>query len=115
MHTNEQKYGAFRVVRGGQYGQPRQSRVRLPIEHQLDRHMRDAFIAMLADDGTVPSRGIKAVRNDEQWPWRIIARRIIEARERNVEQSAVLRIAHVLEGFIRHLYAAPHGRWDWAA
>jgi hypothetical protein len=101
--TPNEKYGQFSVVRGGRYG--RQAlRTRTTGEFRLDDAMHTAFCQLTTLAGTVPSRGVQEVRERKQFPWRILARRIVEARMQEVPKERVRAVIHALEEFLEAQY-----------
>lgn len=73
-------------------------------EMVLDREMREAFAALEARDGTVPSESIQKIREGEHWPWRVFARRIVEAHAAGVSQQNVLRTVMTMAKWVYRLY-----------
>lgn len=90
----------FRIVKGGRYGKPRRSRPRTTAEFILDRELHDAFIAIRGADGTVPSNGVYEIRQKDQHPWRILAKRFRECRDAGVPKEQVLGVLRVFAAWV---------------
>lgn len=109
--SEQQKYGKFEVVRGDLYAQPRRWNRRpaatgfSTAEYDLDRDMHDLFTALVSVDGTVPSRAIQQVREHQQWPWRVFARRLREAVEAGVPTTQLYEITHRFNQYVAQLAA----------
>lgn len=101
---SREKYVPLELVRGDQWGKPNRKRGRSPQQLRLDRRMHDAFLRMVTPEGLVPSRGIQAVRQHEQAPWRILARRIEEARQAGVPKAAVKQVIRTLDHWAEELF-----------
>lgn len=100
----EDKYG---IIRGGQYAKraiARKVEVSGPEFWKLDTDMQAAFTALEGSDGTVPSRGVYEIRAHRQRPWRVLARRIREARDAGVPKHRVIGVVRTLEMWIMDLY-----------
>ena len=102
------KYRKLGLVRGDQYGKPRRFSKKADMsfttaEFTLDREMHDAFAAMEAEDGTVPSIGVEDIRRHRQHPWRVIARRFREAHAAGVSKAQMYEVVHVLQVYIARL------------
>lgn len=96
----------LRVVRGGRYAQFRQKvEVTGPEFWKLDTDVQAAFAAMEDGDGHVPSRGVQEIRENRQRPWRVLARRFRECRDAGVPLHQAVAVIHVLEHWLRDLYA----------
>lgn len=70
----------------------------------LDREMHGAFTAVRGADGCAPSRAFYEIRRHSQHPWRLIARRVREARAAGAPREQVKEITRVLEQYIDQLY-----------
>lgn len=70
----------------------------------LDRAMHDAFVRLFDPNGLVPSRGVQEIREGRQAPWRILARRLMEARQAHVPREHVKGIVAALDRWIDELY-----------
>lgn len=92
----------LRLIRGARYGCLRDV---AGSDWELDREMKDAFVAMYGEDGSVPSEAIYDIRRGRQAPWRVLARRIREARAMGVPKEQVHAVVHVLEGYVESVYA----------
>lgn len=79
--------------------------MRISGDWRLDQKVRDVFVSMFGEDGTVPSESISDIRRDRQHPLRFIARRIREARRANVPKEKVKPIAQVIDDYIEEVYA----------
>lgn len=102
--AGSQKYGFgnLRLERGGQYAKrpARSMRMMTTGEWRLDEEMAAAFAAIESENGTVPSRGIQEIRERRQHPWRVLARRFIEARRSGADRDSVKAPLRVLELWI---------------
>lgn len=101
------KYRNFEVVRGGLSplrGRRRGRRMRTAAEIVLDHELRTAFVAIEGRAGTVPSEGIQKIREGEQHPWRVLARRLVEAHAAGASHAQVRRVAVALVGWVDRLY-----------
>lgn len=103
--TNNQKQGSLTLARGGLYA-TRKGRTegRVQPDWKLDREMADAFAGITGEDGSVPSKGIYAIRDRSQHPWRVLWRRFLEARTANAPLEQALAPIRVLEMRVRELY-----------
>lgn len=70
----------------------------------LDREMHGVFTGIHGDNGCVPSTAFYEIRRHRQHPWRLLARRVREARAANAPREQVKAIVHVLEQYIDKLY-----------
>lgn len=70
----------------------------------LDREMHSAFTVIHGEDGCVPSTAFYEIRRHRQHPWRLLARRVTEARQAGAPKEQVKGIVHVLEHYIDQLY-----------
>lgn len=95
------------LMRGGKYGSLRESPV---SDWQLDREMKDAFVGMYGEDGTVPSEAIYDIRRGRQMPWRVLGRRIREARASGVPIEQVKQVIRVLDTYVEGVYATNEKR-----
>jgi len=91
------------VVRGGRYA-TRPMRTFSTAEFRLDREMQAAFSAIYGEDETVPSVGIYKIRKHDQHPWRVLARRILEARAANAPKDQLRGVLKVFETWVDGLY-----------
>lgn len=98
------KYGTLRLIRGGQYGKPNRKRPPSDKEKQLDSRMHGAFLRLVTDEGIVASRGIQEVREHRQAPWRILARRIWEAKQAGVPKGEVKAVLDTLGAWADELW-----------
>lgn len=73
-------------------------RRRASAEIRLDRRVQGVFARLEGADGNVPSRGVYKIRAGEQHPARVIARRLVEAKEAG---TAPERIADVAREIVR--------------
>lgn len=71
---------------------------------KLDAGMHDAFVRLHGSDGCVPSYAFYEIRRHRQHPWRLLARRVQEARRAGAPREQVKEIAHVLERYIDQIY-----------
>lgn len=86
------------IVRGGLYATRRmRARVRRAsareqweLQVQFERDMRAAYGRQYGEDGTVPSKGIYAIRDGSQHPWRVSWRRTTEANVAGVPLADVI-------------------------
>ena len=53
----------------------------------------------------VPSRAIQQVREHQQWPWRVFARRLREAVEAGVPTTQLYEITHRFNQYVAQLAA----------
>lgn len=67
-------------------------RMRRSTEIRLDRRVQSAFARLEGRDGNVPSKGVYKIRAGEQNPLRVLARRLVEAREAGVSPERILEI-----------------------
>lgn len=70
----------------------------------LDREMHGVFTTIHGVDGCVPSTAFYEIRRHRQHPWRLLARRVREARAAGAPREQVKEIAHVLGAYIDQLY-----------
>lgn len=93
------KYRKFSVHRGGQYAV---SVARdLDLERWLDREMQSVHNAMRDPRGVTPSEGFAAIARDEQHPWRVQSRRLLEAILTDVPDEKVDAMPFVWVRFIQ--------------
>lgn len=85
-------------------GRRRGRRVLTAAELYLDREMQTAFVSWAGRTGTVPSEAVQKIREGLQHPWRVLARRFVEAHAAGVPLPIVLRIVRTLESWLRQLY-----------
>lgn len=73
--------------------------------------MQSVFALIHAPDGTVPNKAFYDVRERKQHPWRLLGRRLREARQERVPKEQVAPIAKVIADYIDSLYEDmnPHG------
>lgn len=98
-----QKKPNLGLLHGGRYAQ-RPMRTFTTAEFRLDREMQSAFAAIHGEDDTVPSEGIYKIRKHEQHPWRVLARRIIEARNANAPKEQLEGVLKVFATWVNELY-----------
>lgn len=91
--------GRLTLLRGGQYGAHRAS-----AEVELERKMRAQFVRMRSEAERSPGRAYDAIAADEQHPWRVLARRIREARAAKVPRSAVQEMVDEIEQYVNAVY-----------
>ncbi len=72
--------------------------------HRLDEGMLHAFLRWQSRRGTVPSVGVKMIRRGRQHPWRVLSKRLLEAREAGVRVDDALRVPRLLERYVMELY-----------
>ncbi|HMC55006.1 MAG TPA: hypothetical protein VKH19_07555 [Gemmatimonadaceae bacterium] len=95
------------VVRGGKSsvrGRRRGRRVRTAAETMLDSVMHAASVRIQTPKGTTPSTGWEDIRRLRQFPWRVPARRIIEARQGLVPVERVVEWIDALRDWTLALY-----------
>lgn len=97
--STRKKYRKFSLDRGGQYAA---SVARdLDLERWLDREMQTVHVAMVDLDGNTPSEGFATIARDEQHPWRVEGRRILEAVLSDVEDERLSAMPFVWVRFIQ--------------
>jgi hypothetical protein len=79
--------------------------MRISGDWRLDQRVRDVFVSMFGEKGTVPSEAISDIRRDRQHPLRFLGRRIREARRANVPKEKVQPLAQVIADYIDQVYA----------
>lgn len=94
--STARKKGNFAIVRGGLYARRPGRRTRTAEEWRLDRELMSAFAAIHGEDGTVPSKGIYHIREGVQHPWRVLARRFIEARQAGAPKDQLKAVLNVM-------------------
>ncbi|HWT45500.1 MAG TPA: hypothetical protein VN085_06015 [Vicinamibacterales bacterium] len=99
------KKGNLSVVPGALYGhfEPR----RMTADEWLERETRSLFASWKADegDGAYASRGIANAAQSINFPHRILARRIREARAARVKHDLVRQLGMLLTEYADRLYA----------
>lgn len=101
--TAEKYRNGLTVITGGRCplrGRRRGRRTRSAAELLLDDRMHTVFVRM----GASPSEGFEDIRRRRQHPWRVLARRIVEAHAAKVEHARVRAVAVELLGWIDQLY-----------
>ena len=97
MRNDDRKYGNLTVSDGGLAG-------RRGPEVELERAIRARFVAMRGKDGKVPGRAFYEIACGVQNPWRVLARRIQEARRRRVPREQVQGIVDEIDRYVDRLY-----------
>lgn len=97
--STRNKYRKYGVVRGDQYGSSIARDVEL--EAWLDREMQTAHARMRDENGVVPSEGFATIARDEQHPWRVEGRRLLEAILADVPDDRVDELPFVWVRFIQ--------------
>jgi hypothetical protein len=94
-----EKYGisADRPARGSRVAE---ARVMTHVEHKLERRMQGAFVLVYGADGTVPSAAIYNIRNNDHHPWRVLARRYVEMRQKQAPIEQALKTVDELRDWI---------------
>lgn len=101
------KFPNFRVLPGGVSpfrGRRRGRRTQTAAEMVLDRDMHTASCALVGRDGNVASESIQKIRTRQHWPWRVMARRIIEAHAAGVPHRAVRQFVLTMLAWVDRLY-----------
>ena len=94
----------------GSSGAIRHTRVMTSGEWALEREMKTVYAAIKGADGTSPSRGFYDIAEGRQTPWRIQARRILEAHDAGVHPDMLHAIVDVWHWWIDRVYREPHKR-----
>jgi len=104
-----QKKRNLAVVPGALYATRKQraTRVMTSGEWSLDREIRGAFAAVKGADGTAPSTAFYNIAEHRQHPWRIIARRFVEARDAGTHPDQLLVILDVFRWWVMHKLYRP--------
>lgn len=105
----QEKNRNLTVVRGGKTpvrGRRRGRRVRTAAETVLDTVMHTVSVRIQTPKGTTPSIGWEDIRRLRQFPWRVPARRIIEARQGLVPVERVVEWIDALRDWTLALYEA---------
>lgn len=110
MHTKltrtaDQKKGILIFFQSA-LAKPNRQKPRASVEIRLDRRMHTVFARVVGEDGTVPSKGIYKVRGGEQHPWRVLSRRMKEARAAGAPKEVLLAILEEMKLWVvEDLYA----------
>lgn len=80
--------------------QSRRARARTTSEINLDRRMHTAFARVTDAKGNVPCRGVYKIRAGEQHPWRVLSRRLQEARDAGASKEQLLEILVEMERWV---------------
>lgn len=100
LNPTDQKKGMLILFQG--------ARRRASTEIRLDRRMHTAFAQVTGADGNVPSKGVYKVRAGEQHPWRVLSRRMKEARAAGAPREQLLAILEEMKAWIvDDLYGEP--------
>jgi hypothetical protein len=101
--NGQKKENVLGVLRGGRYAE-RPMRTYTTAEFRLDREMQAVIGAIRGEDGRAPSRAIARVAYEEQRPWRVLARRFVEARRKRAKKAQLLAVIEVLRCWVDRLY-----------
>jgi hypothetical protein len=103
------KYGSMELLQGGAV-RPRYRALVVTTfttaDFDLDSDMKDLFVAMEGEDGSVPSRAIQEIREGRQRPWRYLARRGCEAINAGTPLSRLYDMTHRLNQYFAQKAAA---------
>lgn len=73
---------------------------------QLDQRMRAAFRWLVDDRGRVASRAIQETLEERQACWRLMGRRVMEAKDAGVKKAAVKALIREFDQWTDEVFAA---------
>lgn len=109
-NTEDANYGKLTISDGGLAGARRCS-----AEVSLERAIRARFVAMRGKNGKVPGRAFYEIACGAQNPWRVLARRIREARRQRVPREQVDGVIREIDNYVAALYGKQHDTGDFPA